>query len=164
MIIRPSNRGVGRFLNGPPKLEYLWSGRLVRSLEDFLYEDPDGKVWKFRQGCVSDGASEPDWSWSILGCGPLNGPHVFGAFLHDDGYRFAERTFEETNMMLWDAMLCGGTNEELAAVIAESVIEKGMPSWLDNAKKRAACGDLSVPANLHRLLEWGDPFNHPPQV
>ncbi len=152
ILTRPANRGVGRFLN-LPMVVYLPGGNLVRFVSELLHEDAAGEVWHCPVGLVTDGATIPRASWSLVGA-PLSGPHVFGAFLHDARYRLADCTKEEADLMLWDAILCGGTPETDAAIIVEAVTLYGDSAWQENASKRASCGDLSIPQNLSRLLNW----------
>ncbi|HSY51140.1 MAG TPA: DUF1353 domain-containing protein [Thermoanaerobaculia bacterium] len=146
-MVRPANRGVGRF-EGTPKVEYLNGATRVRLLEEFAYHDCTGRRWTAPKGLVSDGASIPRELWTIVGS-PMMGPHFFAGLLHDARYRLADCTKEEADLLLWDACLCGGTSEADALAIAEGVAVGGAGAWAENAAKRAACG-----ADLAKLLEW----------
>lgn len=147
ILLRPENRGIGRF-EGEPKVEFLAGGGRVRLLEDFVYHDADGRRWVAPKGLVSDGASIPRAAWAIIGP-PIGGPYFFAALQHDARYRLGDCTKQQADMLLWDASLCGGTSETDAAIIAEAVSTCGDAAWNENAVKRIHCG-----GNYRRLLEW----------
>lgn len=60
----------------------LPDGRSVRVESPLLYEDHEGEVYRIPVGFVSDGATIPQFAWSLVG-GPLDGRYRRAAILHD---------------------------------------------------------------------------------
>ena len=95
------------------------NGRNFTLLEPFTFTRPSTEVITVGAGAQSDGASIPEILWST-GLAPF-GPWFRAAFLHDWLYRYTETPKDTANLILWEAMLAGGTPEETARIIYNAV-------------------------------------------
>lgn len=80
-------------------------------MEDFTYVTPTGERYTARQGMIFDGASIPQFFWSMLK-GPLEGPHRRAAIIHDQLCQDGEAgkgivDSSKANDIFRNAILCG---------------------------------------------------------
>ena len=77
--------GHGRF-SGNPKTEWLVDpngrDRDMRLIEDFWYQDPDGRRWTAKAGSIINGASIPQRFWSRVGS-PYTDDYRLASIVHD---------------------------------------------------------------------------------
>src|SRR5207248_6138643 len=57
-------------------------GRTITLTENYTYIDPTGVSWLAPKGWVVDGASIPQWAWSVIG-GPFEGKYRDASVVHD---------------------------------------------------------------------------------
>ena len=78
-------------------------GRNFVLLEPFSYTSNSGEVITVPAGTTSDGASTPREIWSFI---PPFGTYWMAAFLHDYLYRYTQRSKDECDELLKEAMQC----------------------------------------------------------
>jgi len=111
----------------PLSVELLEDGRTVRLLNDYVFNDPEGRVWTTPKGYISDGASIPPALWSLTG-GPFTGKFRNAAVIHDQYCDNRTRPWEQVHRVFYDAMIAGGVTENKAAVMYLGVYRFG-PRW-----------------------------------
>jgi hypothetical protein len=124
--IQPTPGQWGLFLSAP-RVELLDDGRQLRLLEDFVYIDPQKKVWLAPKGSIVDGASIPQVFWSLIG-GPLEGPYRNASIPHDVECERKREKWEDVHFMFYQACRCGGLGETQAKVMYWAVYQFG-PRW-----------------------------------
>ena len=116
--------------SGEPKLEVKTNpnGRpTFLLLEDFFFTDPNGLVWETPKGWEVDGASIPQFAWSIVG-GPLSGRYLHASIIHDRYCDTKSRTAHDTHRNFYYGMLANGVPKTTANVMYFAVRTLG-PSW-----------------------------------
>ena len=63
----------GKFM-GDVIAQWLDDGRLMKLTAPFAYIDPEGERWEAPAGSIVDGASIPQFAWSLIG-GPFEGKY-----------------------------------------------------------------------------------------
>jgi hypothetical protein len=123
--------GIGQF-GDPVQAEWLrQSGstyyRNMRLLRDFLFADPNGKVWTAKSGYETDGASIPRAAWTTAG-GPFDGQYRDAAVIHDQYCSLKTETWQDTHRVFYDGMIASGVNELIAKGFYAAVVVGG-PRW-----------------------------------
>lgn len=136
--------------SGEPKLEVKSNsnGRpTFLLLEDFSFSDPNGLVWETPKGWEVDGASIPQFAWSIVG-GPLSGRYLQASIIHDRYCDIKKRTAHDTHRNFYYGMLANGVSKTKAKVMYWAVRTFG-PSW--KVVKRAMSSGIKGPPKYYRL-------------
>ena len=89
----------------------------------------DGQTWITKKGDKTDGASIPRALWTLVGS-PFTGLYVRAALIHDHYCQKEHRvrTWEETHLMFYDAMIAGGVDPISANTMYYGVYCCG-PKW-----------------------------------
>lgn len=140
---------------GAVRAEWSKDGRTMTLLEDFVYVDPAGVEWKAPKGSQVNGASIPQFLWSVMG-GPYEGKYRNASVVHDVECDVKKRDWLSVHRMFYGAMTCSGVEELQAKVMYWAVYQCG-PRWGKNVPLRPVpCGDgpkmTSYLAQLSRVL------------
>ncbi len=141
--------GWGRFV-GQARLETVdedGEDEMFILMEDLSYVDRHGRRWTAKNGLKTNGASIPQFLWSVMGS-PMTGAYRRAAFVHDQECGEPTATTEEVNKMFYSACRCGGTPDVDARWMYWAVSHFG-PSWhFQNGKPVFAMRALSAPEEL----------------
>jgi hypothetical protein len=96
--------------------------------KDFIFVDATDYYWRAHAGMVTDGASIPRWAWTIIGS-PFTGEYREAAVIHDAACISREKTWEETALMFYEAMLVDKTPPVKAKIMYAAVFYFG-PRWI----------------------------------
>ncbi len=88
--------------------------------EDLKYIDPKGVEWNAWAGMTTDGASIPQFLWSVVGS-PYTGNYRRAAILHDFYYTHIFRKWEAVQNMFYDAMRTDGVSNTKALLMYYAV-------------------------------------------
>ncbi|MBB5186630.1 hypothetical protein HNQ57_000891 [Zhongshania antarctica] len=95
--------------------------------QDFRFEDPNGLLWLTPSGTHVDGASIPQFFWSIIG-GPFEGAYINASVIHDHYCHTKERTAHDTHRNFYYGMMASNVPEWKADLMHWAVSTFG-PSW-----------------------------------
>lgn len=141
--------GWGRFV-GPAKLETVddeGEDAMFILLEDLTYVDRRGREWTAKKGLKTNGASIPQFLWSVMGS-PMTGAYRRAAFVHDQECVEPTASTEEVNKMFYAACRCGGTPDVDARWMYWAVSHFG-PSWhFQNGRPVFEMRALAAPEEL----------------
>ena len=140
--------GTGRYV-GAVKSEWLGNGRNMRLLAPFQYSDECGVNWIAPSGSVVNGASIPEYAWSIIG-GPFEGKYRDASVVHDVACEDMTRPWEQVHEMFFQAMLTSGVDRTMANIMYSAVYYFG-PRW----PRKVVVANLpaaQAPAALDRAL------------
>lgn len=112
---------------GTINTQWLPDGRRMRILELFTYIDPNGVEWPAPAGSIVDGASIPQWAWSIMG-GPFEGKYRDASVIHDVACDQKKHSWEATHMAFYTAMRASGVDSLKARIMYGAVYHCG-PRW-----------------------------------
>ena len=101
--------------------------RVMWLLDDFAYVEPDKTVWKAGKNKWVDGASIPEFLWSIVGS-PFTGNYRRASVVHDIACQDKPLTSDRAHKMFYTAMRCDDTAERLAKIMYLAVRTFG-PQW-----------------------------------
>ena len=116
----------GEFI-GKVVVEWLPDGRNMKLVEQFAYVDPRGRKWNAPAGSVVNGASIPQFAWSIIG-GPFEGKYREASVIHDVACKNKDRPWQDVHEAFYTAMLASGVEILRAKVIYAAVYHFG-PRW-----------------------------------
>ncbi len=118
------NRGqyVGRII-----AEWKDDGRRMELKAALEYIAPDGRRWRVPAGAVVDGATIPQFMWSIIG-GPFEGKYRNASVIHDHFCDIKTRRFEDVHRVFYDAMLTSDVSQSRAWLMYKAV-ERFGPQW-----------------------------------
>ncbi|HEX3583197.1 MAG TPA: DUF1353 domain-containing protein [Thermoanaerobaculia bacterium] len=110
-------------------VETKWDGdgRRMTLLKSFAYVGPDSVRWDAPAGSVVDGASIPQFAWSLIG-GPFEGLYRDPSVIHDVACDAKVRAWESVHMAFYTAMLARNVNGIKAKVMYGAVYHFG-PRW-----------------------------------
>ena len=101
--------------------------------EPFSYTTAKGEVITIGIGDQSDGASTPRLIWSIV---PPFGPYWKAYVLHDHLYRYTQKTKDECDALLHEAMMSLGASKEFADTVWKGVQDGGQSSFDEDRKNQ----------------------------
>jgi hypothetical protein len=120
-------QGFGHF-HGNPQTEWDPDGRRMYVLQDFVYEDPDGKKWTAAKGSKIDGASIPQAFWWLVG-GPFEGRYRNASIVHDTECQPPYKNdWKAVHRMFYNASRAGGVGQLKAKIMYMAVYHCG-PRW-----------------------------------
>jgi hypothetical protein len=128
----------------------------MRLLAPFAYIDPSGLEWFAAAGWIVDGASIPQFAWSLIG-GPFEGRYRNASVIHDVACDQQLRPWEAVHEMFYWAMRASGV-EPVRAKILYAVVYHFGPRW----PRRVELDDIpvgSVDSELSRVRSEIDPRN-----
>ena len=102
-------------------------GRTMTLTQPFEYIAPNGLHWNAPVGSVIDGASIPQFAWSIIG-GPFEGKYRDASVLHDVACDKKDRRWQDVHYMFYTAMLASGVSNTKAKIMYAAVYHFG-PRW-----------------------------------
>jgi hypothetical protein len=102
-------------------------GRSMELLADFSYLDPKGIRWDAPVGSVVDGASIPQFAWSIIG-GPFEGKYRSASVIHDVACDMQKRPWQDVHKAFYTAMMASDVNSLKAKIMYSAVYHFG-PRW-----------------------------------
>jgi hypothetical protein len=127
LCIAASRQEVYGHYVGTVKAEWLSDGRRMKLLEDFEYIDQRYVIWKAPKDSIVDGASIPQWAWSIIG-GPFEGKYRDASVIHDVACDKKDRPWQSVHEAFFDAMMASGVDTVHAKVMYAAVFYRG-PRW-----------------------------------
>ena len=116
----PSTKGT---FSGNPQTEWLSEAgddRRMRLLQDFWYDDPQGRRWLAPAGSVVDGASIPAPLWSTVGS-PYTGDYRRASIVHDVACNDPAVPRRDADQMFYQACQAGGCSVAQAALLYAGV-------------------------------------------
>ncbi|WP_087004908.1 DUF1353 domain-containing protein [Rhizobium sullae] len=94
----------GKFLDGPEGRFEDWVERPKFKLtKRFGFEDPNGLMWPVPEGTIVDGASIPQFLWSVIG-GPFEGAYLKASVVHDHYCDIRTRNARDTHLDFYYGM------------------------------------------------------------
>ncbi len=114
------------FYQGRIVAEWIGS-RNMRLVEPFEYVARDERRWPVPAGTIVDGASIPQFLWSLIG-GPFEGLYRSASVVHDHYCETRTRASDDVHNMFWEAMLASGVNKNRAWLMYKAVEQFG-PRW-----------------------------------
>jgi len=102
-------------------------GRTMTLLEPFAYVDPNGVRWDATPGTRIDGASIPQFAWSIIG-GPFEGKYRAASIVHDVACNERTHDWQDVHLMFRNGMLAAGVDSRIASIMYAAVYHFG-PRW-----------------------------------
>ncbi len=109
--------------SGNPRTEWLTEGgadRQMQMLDDFWYDDPDGRRWEAKAGSIVNGASIPAPLWSAVGS-PYTGEYRRASIVHDIACDDPTVSRKEADRMFYFACLAGGCSKSQARLLYTGV-------------------------------------------
>jgi hypothetical protein len=119
--------------SGNPKTEWLTEvgvDRTMALLEDFWYDDPDGRRWTAPKASVVNGASIPAPLWSSVGS-PYTGEYRRASIVHDVACDDPTVDRKEADRMFYFACLAGGCTRAQARLLYAGV---RIGAWLPHVR------------------------------
>lgn len=137
--------------SGTPKVEFLSYGRQIKLLEDFIFKDRKGKEWLANKNHIVDGASIPQFFWSITE-GPLDGKFRNASIIHDVGCDQKEESWQAVHLCFYEACRCGGVSECKAKMLYAAVYLFG-PRWINSIPiSMSAVPSIRTKEKLEKLI------------
>lgn len=127
--------------------EWLDDGRKMKLVEAFSYIDPAGSRWDAPQGWIVDGASIPQFAWSIIG-GPFEGPYRNASVIHDVACDVQNRPWRDVHRAFYTAMLAANVEPMKAKIMYGAVYQFG-PRWEHQVKMTGVPLQSVEPAIAH---------------
>jgi hypothetical protein len=118
--------------SGNPRTEWLAeveADRNMSLLDDFWYDDPNGRRWTAVAGSILNGASIPEPLWSSVGS-PYTGDYRRASVVHDIACATPGVVRREADDMFYWACLAGGCSAAQAKVLYLGV---RIGSWASGA-------------------------------
>ena len=112
---------------GDVKTKWLRDGRTMELLEDFSYVDRLTRIWDAPKGSIIDGASIPQFAWSIIG-GPYDHKYRNASVIHDVACNRKSRKWEDVHEAFYNAMRASGVDSVRARIMYGAVYHFG-PRW-----------------------------------
>jgi Protein of unknown function (DUF1353) len=118
---------IGRY-KGRVVAEWL-PKRDMKLVEPFEYIGADGTRWPVPAGTIVDGASIPQFLWSLIG-GPFEDNYRDASVIHDYFCVTRTRQYGSVHRMFHEAMLTSGVSESRSWLMFQGVAQFG-PRWPD---------------------------------
>ena len=130
---------TGRYIG---TVHAAWSndGRRMTLLEPFEYVDSRKERWVAPKGSVIDGASIPQFAWSIIG-GPFEGRYRDASVIHDVACAEKKRPWNLVHETFYWAMLTSGVDSSKAKVMYAAVYHFG-PRWVTPSPIAGGAADV----------------------
>jgi hypothetical protein len=108
-------------------LRHAGDDRRMRLLRPFVFVDDDGTRWIAEAGDQIDGASIPEFLWTVAGS-PFIGDYRRATVIHDVACQKRLRPSKEVHRMFYFAMRCDSVPEDVAIKFYTAVRLFG-PRW-----------------------------------
>jgi Protein of unknown function (DUF1353) len=105
------------------------SARKCKLAHDFGYVDTKGIGWQANAGDDTDGATIPEWAQALVGAS-FDKSFVKAAAIHDHYVVNHVRTWQQTHLMFYDALIDSGVPVTKAQIMYFAVLAGG-PRWID---------------------------------
>lgn len=138
VLSRAKQSPYGRYV-GDVVARWNLDNRTMTLERDFAFIDPLGVRWNAPKGSVVDGASIPQWAWSLIG-GPFEGPYRPASVIHDVACAEKKAPWESVHLTFYYAMLASGVSERLAKIMYGAVYMQG-PRWALTVHAKASTPD-----------------------
>jgi Protein of unknown function (DUF1353) len=142
---------------GTVQTEWLEDGRRMKLLQPLQYIDPACNVWDAPKESIVDGASIPQFAWSILG-GPFEGKYRNASVIHDVACDQKTKPWEAVHEVFYNAMIASGVSIVTAKVMYAAVYHFG-PRWPQTVtavvKKRDVDFDVEESRFANRVSALG---------
>jgi hypothetical protein len=150
----PQQESFGKFIG---KVVARWddSGREMVLTEPFAYIDPQGNRWDAPAGSVIDGASIPQFAWSIIG-GPFEGKYRNASVIHDVACDQRQRPWDKVHETFYYAMRASEVEDSLASTMYAAVYYFG-PRWEETVTVQVR--DEDVEKSVNEIKAKRDPKN-----
>ena len=96
---------------------------------DFGYVDTKGVGWQANAGDDTDGATIPQWAQPLVGAS-FDRSFVKAAAIHDHYVNNHVRTWQQTHLMFYDALIDSGVPAHKAQIMYFAVLAGG-PRWIE---------------------------------
>ncbi len=134
---------------GVDELQYISKSNQIKVVHGFGFQDSKGIKWDLPSGYISDMASIPKSTWSILGS-PFEGMWAKAAVLHDYYSTTMSRGWKDTNIMFYDALLSSGVGKQKSKLLYAAVYNFG-PRW--DSKTATDTRRRILPTTPEKILE-----------
>ena len=118
---------TGRYI-GTVQASWGIDGRTMTLLAPFEFVDAKNEHWIAPRGSVVDGASIPQFAWSIIG-GPFEGLYRNASVIHDVACDEKKRPWNLVHETFHSAMLTSGVDPTKAKIMYAAVYHFG-PRWV----------------------------------
>lgn len=145
---------------GELKLKWIPDGRLMELLDDFAFVDRKEKRWHVPSGTRVDGASIPQFLWSIIGS-PYVGKYRDASVVHDFYCSVRTEPCDETHNMFFEAMIVSGVSRRRALIMYAAVRYAG-PRWSDMDVHNTRLNEGRNPRYLSKQDNYWGPGGMPP--
>ena len=143
----------GRFI-GEVRTRWLEDGRKMELLDSMAYIDQHGGSWDAPKGSIIDGASIPQFAWSVVG-GPYDHKYRNASVIHDVACDRKARRWEDVHEAFYNAMRASGVELARARVMYAAVYHFG-PRWPFKVTAVVAAADVdSKTAALQAQFDRG---------
>ncbi len=142
------NEYYGKYI-GSVEVQWLEDGRRMRLLKSFSYIDCEGVEWLAPVGFVVDGASIPQFFWSLVG-GPYEGKYRDASVIHDAACSERKRSWESAHLAFYYAMLASGVDFKTAKLFYAAVYHYG-PRWSIKYEENIALSNIKTFVDKVRL-------------
>src|SRR5207245_2096027 len=122
------------YFSGTIKVRWLEDGHLMELLTPILYTESDGTQWYAPAGSTTDGASIPQFAWSLIG-GPFEAKYRDAADNHDVACNQKQRYWESVHLAFYNGMRCRGVEAWRAKAMYAAVYHFG-PRWTLNKSEQ----------------------------
>lgn len=125
--------------------------RTFELVSDLTYIDPRGREWYAQHGLITDGASIPQFLWSVIGS-PYTGIYRRAAIIHDYYCTNNYKEWHSVENAFYDAMITDGVSKPKALLMYHAVVRFG-PRW--SLKEIKTCPDNTLcakPGDLEVFL------------
>lgn len=112
-------------------------------LQPFEFIDPKGNHWLAPKGSVVDGASIPQFAWSVIG-GPFEGLYRSASVIHDVACDKKSKPWNLVHEVFYQAMIASGVNLTKAKIMYAAVYHFG-PRWVTPNAAGTIGGTADVP-------------------
>ena len=152
---KPARAANWGFFSGPVETRWEADGVTMVLLNELRYTDPYGEVWVAPAGSRVDGASIPRAFWSIIG-GPFDGKYRKASVLHDVAYDTQTRSWQDADLMFYNAMRCSGVGAFTAKTMYYALVRHGR-HWKHRqavAVSRPSRDTVVSPGEVNEIQEW----------
>jgi hypothetical protein len=114
----------------------------MKLLQTLQYIDPACNVWEAPKESVVDGASIPQFAWSIIG-GPFEGKYRNASVIHDVACDQKTKPWEAVHEVFYNAMIASGVSIVTAKIMYAAVYHFG-PRWPQTVKMPVSKSDVAL--------------------
>jgi hypothetical protein len=128
------------------------NGRTMTLVRSFSFVDFNCRAWEVPKGAAVDGASIPQFLWSLMG-GPFEGPYRDASVVHDWYCSRRTETWEAVDRMFYDGMIVAGVPKWKAGAFYWAVLKAG-PHWDDLTIRNNRLATELGPSRGHNAAQY----------